>query len=561
MARHTIHRLGLRVGAVLIISTSDRRRAVLQVDCDLHSQGPTLQVGTVAIPSPLFRSLLLAEGAPVLLEEVGGALRDLPAVSRVELAPTMASGRSIQEQRVFYSAICQAAPCENLDPPADPAGGVLCCTNAVGRLLCDGVPIVDHGAVAVTCWGVPVVFQAVAVTPGVGRVDPKTEVLIRLPLHLTPRLPPSPTPSSASCLLPRPPKRSPLPGAKSVVGTAAEYIGAAWQCWAPHLWAGLAPNPARAVALEVGSLACALFAHAQYNTATTWRRTGLDYLAADRSLPFPCPTGVLLHGVSGVGKTELARCLCDLLATLPATAAPDPGHVPPVASYFYDVPADLFGTGKTSAAAVGRAVQAVFREATAHPPVVLVLDNVEVLSGSSFADTGSRVGLLELAHQLDLLALRRLPVLVVALAGNLAHVDRTLLTVSRLAKVLEVSLPTAAGRALLLDRWVPRRWAADGPARTRLLAAVADRTNGCLPADLRHVVCLSAVRRSQLSEQQTEGVQMALQGVQLEIECHGGGDTAVSTEECFDWALQQLSKSGGAAALGAEAAAGQPTAG
>ena len=228
------------------------------------------------------------------------------------------------------------------------------------------------------------------------------------------------------------------------------------------------------------------------------------------------PTGVLLHGPAGTGKTLMTR----------AVATHAEAHVerlsgPALASMRPEETAER--------------LREAFAEATSSAPAMVVVDDIDALGGSDRVPDETIPQLLERMAALD----RRSRTLVVATTTRLEEVDPALRRPGRLADEIEVGIPDRDGREEILERHARSLpLAADVD-----LAAYAERTHGFVGADL-----VSFVREGVLCALRRRGAVDALDGADegadenesgRESESPEEGDTLVGDDPVLDLELDE----------------------
>jgi len=184
------------------------------------------------------------------------------------------------------------------------------------------------------------------------------------------------------------------------------------------------------------------------------------------------PTGILVYGPSGTGKTLLAKAAANEVTAAPvAIACP--------ALFEADRPADRLRTA---------ADEAVERE-----PALFVLDDVDAIGGAGDdAGTTERRLLVALRSVMDRLADR--DVVVLGTVSDPDDLDETLRRGGRFDREVELEVPDRDGRTDILSV-LTRRLPLTGDVD---LGAIASRTHGFVGADLRTLVdeaVLAGVRR------------------------------------------------------------------
>lgn len=190
-----------------------------------------------------------------------------------------------------------------------------------------------------------------------------------------------------------------------------------------------------------------------------------------KNLDVEAPTGLLLVGPPGMGKTMLAR----LIATQTHR------------SFYPITPADVLG------GAVGDSVkklQQVFVRAKEYAPSILFLDEIEGLLPRNNGQLNAHdVQLVEQA----LMEISRLePAHNVFLIGTTNHIDQIdprVLRGGRFGEKIEIGVPNASGYRKLLERHIGRARLADGLSMDGLVLEL----QGVSPADLE-AICKAAKR-------------------------------------------------------------------
>ena len=196
----------------------------------------------------------------------------------------------------------------------------------------------------------------------------------------------------------------------------------------------------------------------------------LQYLVEDpelaRSLGVEPPTGVLLTGPPGTGKTSIARVLA-------AQAA----------CSFYPVSA-----GDLTSMWLGeseKSIQRLFDRARDNRPSIIFIDEIDAIA-SKRGEWGSYDRQInELLVQIDGMSGQQ-GVLVLAASNRPDQLDPALLRGGRLSRSIEIPLPDHSGRLRLLELFTRKM-----PLRQVDLADVAARAEGASGADLR-AICQQA---------------------------------------------------------------------
>jgi transitional endoplasmic reticulum ATPase len=175
------------------------------------------------------------------------------------------------------------------------------------------------------------------------------------------------------------------------------------------------------------------------------------------------PSGVLLAGPPGTGKTTVAKVLAAQArcSFYPVSAA--------------DITSKWLGESEKN-------VQDLFQRARENRPSVIFIDEIDGIAGTRGGwDTYDRQ-LTELLQQMDGIA-GQAGVLVVAATNRPDELDPALLRGGRLSRTITLPLPDGTGRAALL-----RLFTKDMPMVSVDLDAVAARTDGWSGADLHALV-------------------------------------------------------------------------
>ncbi|WP_144926428.1 AAA family ATPase [Halorubrum salsamenti] len=187
------------------------------------------------------------------------------------------------------------------------------------------------------------------------------------------------------------------------------------------------------------------------------------------------PTGVLLHGPPGAGKTLLSNAVANELdAHVVRIRAPEV-------------------TSKYRGESEER-LRDAFAEATAEAPSLLILDELDAIAGdrSRGGEEGGRlVGqLLSLLDDLD----ERDPVMVVGTTNEVDAIDPALRRPGRFDREIEIGVPDRDGREEILEVHTRELRVSDGVD----LDAYAGNTHGFVGADLESLVTeasMNALRR------------------------------------------------------------------
>lgn len=189
------------------------------------------------------------------------------------------------------------------------------------------------------------------------------------------------------------------------------------------------------------------------------------------SLDVEAPSGLLLIGPPGTGKTMVAR----LIATQTHR------------SFYPITPADVLG------GAVGASVkklQEIFARAKEHAPSILFLDEIDGLLPRNYGQLNAHdVQLVEQAL-MEITALE--PAHNVFLIGTTNHIDQIdarVLRGGRFGEKIEIGVPDAAGYRMLIERYLGRARLTDGLSVEYLI----EQMRGVSPADLE-AICKAAKR-------------------------------------------------------------------
>ncbi|KAL1521887.1 hypothetical protein AB1Y20_021538 [Prymnesium parvum] len=195
----------------------------------------------------------------------------------------------------------------------------------------------------------------------------------------------------------------------------------------------------------------------------------------------PPPTGLLLHGPPGTGKTMIARGIAASLDV----------HVEVISA------SDLLSSYATDAEA---RLSASFDDVRAAAPAILFIDEIDALGsmrGSADGDSGNIRLLSVLLTQMDGVHERREPVVVLAATNRPHALDGALRRPGRFDAEVEVGVPSEEGRREILRSLFARTAHELSASQLELLASF---TSGFVGADLaalhRHAV-LSAIDRQE----------------------------------------------------------------
>jgi transitional endoplasmic reticulum ATPase len=187
------------------------------------------------------------------------------------------------------------------------------------------------------------------------------------------------------------------------------------------------------------------------------------------SAAVPVPTGVLLAGPPGTGKTMIAR----LLATQTSRS-------------FYPVTAaDLLGSGQGDSV---KRLAELFARAKEHSPSIIFFDELDGLFGSTHTFVSSHdtqfveqalieISRIEPSHQ----------VLLVGATNHPDRLDSRIIRGGRFSEKIEITVPGPANRERLLRKLLA------GTANAVSLSQLVEKTAGMAPADIEAIV--QAARR------------------------------------------------------------------
>jgi len=192
------------------------------------------------------------------------------------------------------------------------------------------------------------------------------------------------------------------------------------------------------------------------------------------------PTGLLLHGPPGTGKTTIARVLASQTdASFIAVSAAD-------------VFSKWFGESENR-------VQELFEKARENVPAIVFIDEIDAILGSRSAggDGGTRASnsvVNAFLAEMDGIAENR-RVFVIGATNRPELVDEAVLRPGRLSEVIEIGVPGVEGRLALLQLFTARMNL--GPEVD--LGHIAGESEGGSGADLRGL-CTAAGRNALLRE-------------------------------------------------------------
>lgn len=209
-----------------------------------------------------------------------------------------------------------------------------------------------------------------------------------------------------------------------------------------------------------------------------------------RELGIEPPTGALLHGPPGTGKTTIARVLASETD----------------ASFYAVNAADIFSKWVGDSE---KRVRQLFERARDNVPALIFIDEIESILGHRVASTGGadRTGNAVvntfLAEMDGIAGTRR--IFVIGATNRPDLVDDAVLRPGRLGEVIEIGLPDEAGRLALLQLFTRDMKLLDDVD----LAVIAAAAEGASGADLRGL-CTAAGRAAFLREFETGGTSPAV---------------------------------------------------
>lgn len=216
----------------------------------------------------------------------------------------------------------------------------------------------------------------------------------------------------------------------------------------------------------------------------------LQYLFEDaelaQSLGVEPPTGLLLTGPPGTGKTSVARVLA---------AQADCSFYPVTAA---DLTSMWLGESEKS-------IQRLFERARENRPSIVFLDEIDAIASKrgQFGSYDRQVN--ELLQQMDGLAGQQ-GVFVVAATNRADQLDPALLRGGRLSRTIEILLPDRRARRAMLDRFTRRM-----PLQGVDLDGVALATDGASGADIKALCQQAALHAlSRLHERNGRGAKRVI---------------------------------------------------
>lgn len=206
----------------------------------------------------------------------------------------------------------------------------------------------------------------------------------------------------------------------------------------------------------------------------------MEHAPLARQLGVQPPSGVLLSGPPGTGKTTIARVLASQVD----------------ASFFVVQSTDVYSKWLGDSE---QQVRQIFEQARAHAPALIFIDEIDALlaargDGASGADATRHSVLNVFLSEMDGLDAGA-RVLIVGATNRPDLIDEAMLRPGRLGEHIRLGLPDAAERLALLRLFV-RDMAVDAGVD---LGGIAEATDGASGADLRGL-CSIAGRRAFLRE-------------------------------------------------------------
>jgi SpoVK/Ycf46/Vps4 family AAA+-type ATPase len=198
--------------------------------------------------------------------------------------------------------------------------------------------------------------------------------------------------------------------------------------------------------------------------------------------------GILVHGLSGVGKSTLVRALCK-----------DFEHRGVRIFSLFGPSLVLKHFGTRNSGAVWASFRTVFQDARRHAPAIVIIDDMDVLIQLSQESENSDGGkpsihesVSEIMRSMETLAGAKEQVVVIGVVANLREVPAVLRRVGRFDRDVRVTTPTEADRReLLTDILSPQTQAQLSENNSNLpwISSLGSRTAGFVLSDFQALMC------------------------------------------------------------------------